>query len=59
MYAPFPRQYIHIRGNLNMIFFLTGWSYFCQMNKIVAGSMLVMMVEMREECIGLFVAKLR
>jgi hypothetical protein len=29
------------------------------MNEIVAGSMLAVRVEMREECIGMFVAKLR
>jgi hypothetical protein len=39
--------------------FRNGWAYFCHMNKIVAGSLLVVRVEMREECIGLFVTKIR
>jgi hypothetical protein len=41
-------EYILFQGNLNEIFFINGWAYFWKMNKIVAGSMLAVRVEMRE-----------
>jgi hypothetical protein len=59
MHAPVNGEYILFRGNLNELYFRNGWAYFCHMNKIVAGSLLVVRVEMREECIGLFVTKIR
>jgi hypothetical protein len=59
MYAPVHREYIFFHDNLSVIYFINGWAYFCQMNDIVGGSMFVVRVEMREQCIGLFVSKLR
>jgi hypothetical protein len=59
MYALVHGEYIIFHGNLDEIYFRNGWAYFCHMNDIVAGSMLVVRMEMREECIGLFVTKLR
>jgi hypothetical protein len=59
MCAPVNGEYILFQGNLNEIFFRSGWAYFCKMNKIVAGLMPAVRVETRKKCIGLFVTKLR
>jgi hypothetical protein len=59
MYALVHGEYIIFHGNLREIYFTNGWAYFFQMNNIVGGSMLVVRVEMREQCIGFFVTKLR
>jgi hypothetical protein len=59
MYAPVHGEYTIFHGNLNELYFRNGWGYFCHMNDIVAGSMRAVRVEMREECVGLFVTKLR
>jgi hypothetical protein len=53
------QEYILFCSNLNEIYFRNGWAYFSHMNKIVAGSTLVVRVDMWEEYIGLFVTKLR
>jgi hypothetical protein len=58
MYAPVNGEYIIFHGNFNELYFRNGWAYFCQINDIVVGSMLAVRVETREECIGLFMAKL-
>jgi hypothetical protein len=47
MCAPVNGEYILLQGNLNKILFRSGWAYFCKMNKIVAGSMLAVRVDMR------------
>jgi hypothetical protein len=47
MYVPVHGKYTIFRGNLNEIYFTDGWTYFCQMNDIVAGSVLAVRVEMR------------
>jgi hypothetical protein len=59
MHAPVNGEYILFRGNLNELYFRNGWAYFCHMNEIVACSLLAVKVEMGEECIGLFVTKIR
>lgn len=59
MDAPIPGKYGIYHGNINEIEFSNGWTNFCHMNQLVVGSLVVVRVEMREECIGLFVAKIR
>jgi hypothetical protein len=59
MYVPVNGEYIIFCGILNELYFRNGWAYFCHMNNIVVGSMLDVRMEMREECIVLFVTKLR
>ena len=59
MDEPVPGNYIIRRGTLNKIEFTDGWIHFCIMNGLQGGSLVDVRVEMREECIGLFVAKIR
>ena len=56
---PIQGNYILRRGNLNEIEFINGWTHFCNMNELQAGSLVAVRVEMRKKCIGLFVAKIR
>ena len=59
MDEPVQENYIIRHGNLNEIEFINGWTHFCNMNELQGGSLVAVWVEMREECIGLFVAKIR
>jgi hypothetical protein len=58
MYAPVHGQYTIFHGKLNEINFNNGWAYFCHINDIVVRSVVVVRVEIREDCIGLFVTKI-
>ena len=58
MDAPSQGDYIIIRGNLNQIDFTNGWNKFCDMNQLLIGSLVAVRVEVKEECIGLFVVKI-
>jgi len=55
MDAPIPGKYSIYHGNINEIELSNGWTNFCHM----VGSLVAVRVEMRKECIGLFVAKIR
>jgi hypothetical protein len=44
---------------MNEIEFINGWTIFCHMNQLLSGSLVAVRVEVREECIGLFVVKIR
>ena len=59
MDEPVQGNYIIRRGNLNEIEFTNGWIHFYDLNGLQGGSLVAVRVEMREECIGLFVAKIR
>ena len=59
MDAPVQGNYILLHGNLNEIEFSNSWTDFCGMNQLETGSLVAVRVEMRENCIGLFVAKIR
>jgi hypothetical protein len=59
MYAPVHGKYTIFYGNLNETNFNNGRAYLCHMNAILVGSLVAVRVEMREDCIGLFVAKIR
>ena len=59
MDAPDEGNYHILRGNLNEIEFSNGWTDFCGINQLAIGSLVAVRVEMRENCIGLFVAKIR
>ena len=59
MDEPIEGNFILRRGNLNELEFSNGWTHFCNMNELQGGSVVAVRVEMREECIGLFVAKIR
>jgi hypothetical protein len=44
---------------MNEIEFINGWTNFCHMNQLEVGSLVAVRVEMMEEFISLFVAKIR
>jgi hypothetical protein len=58
MDAQIPGKYAIYHGNIDEIEFNNGWINFCRTNQLVVGSVDVR-VEMREECISLFVGKIR
>jgi hypothetical protein len=58
MDAPIPGKYGIYHGNINKIEFSNGWTNFCHMNQLEVCSLVVVRVEMREECIGFFVVKI-
>ena len=59
MDEPIEGNYHILRGNLNEIEFSNDWIDFCGINQLAIGSLVAMRVEMRENCIGLFVTKIR
>lgn len=52
-------EYTVFRGNINEIVFRNGWNIFCNINQLVVGSLIAVRVEFREDCIGLFVTRIR
>ena len=52
-------KYTVFRGNINEIVFRNGWNIFCNINQLVVGSLIAVRVEFREDCIGLFVTRIR
>jgi hypothetical protein len=57
MNEPMSGQYVIHRGNLNRIVFKNVVD-FCNKNHIDVGSLIVVRIEMRENCIGLFVQRI-
>lgn len=59
MDEPIQGEYTIYGGRPNKIVFRNGWENFCNLNQIEDGSLLCVRVEMRVNCIGLFVQKIR